>query len=110
MVTAIIWEGVLCKDDPEFVQFLSNFNVIILYETWAAADSDLHLNEYCSHNFYRKFQHRNARRCSGGVAVYYREDLKDGIEIISNRHDSLIWLKLDRIFFQVEHDIYLSGV
>jgi len=44
------------------------------------------------------------------VAVYYREDLKDGFEIISNRHDSLIWLKLDRIFFQVEHDIYLSGV
>ena len=36
--------------------------------------------------------------------MYDREDLKDGIEIISNRHDSLIWLKLDRIFFQVEHD------
>ena len=81
MVTAIIWEGVLCKDDPEFVQICVN------------------LNEYCSHNFYRKFQHRNAGRCSGGVAVYYREDLKDGIEIISNRHDSLIWLKLDRIVF-----------
>ena len=80
MVTAIIWEGVLCKDDPEFVQISVN------------------LNEY-SHNFYRKFQHRNAGRCSGGVAVYYREDLKDGIEIISNRHDSLIWLKLDRIVF-----------
>ena len=110
MVTAIIWEVVLCKDDPEFVQFLSNVDVIFLYETWAAADSDLNLNEYCSHNFYRKFQHRNARRGSGGVAVYYREDLKDGIEIISNRHDSLIWLKLDRIFFQVEHAIYLSGV
>ena len=47
----------LKKDDPECVQFLSTFNVIILYETWAAADSDLNLNEYCSHNFYRKFQH-----------------------------------------------------
>ena len=42
--------------------------------------------------------------------MYYREHLKDGIEIKSNRHDSLIWLKLDRIIFQVEHDIYLSGV
>ena len=100
----------LKKDDPEFVQVLSNCDIIFLYETWAAADSDLNLNEYCSHNFYRKFQHRNARRCSGVVAVYYREDLKDGIEIISNRHDSLIWLKLDRIFFQVEHAIYLYGV
>ena len=47
----------LKKDDPECVQFLSNFDVIILYETSAATDSDLNLNEYCSHNFYRKFQH-----------------------------------------------------
>ena len=65
------------------MQFLSNCDVIFLYETSAAADSDLNLNGYCSHNFYRKFQHRNARRCSGGVAVYYREDLKIDIYFIT---------------------------
>lgn len=100
----------LKKDDPDFVEFLAKFDVIFLYETSAAADSDLKLSGYCSHNFYRKFQHRNARRCSGGVAVFYREELQDGIQIVSNKHDSLIWLNLDRFFFRVENDIYLSGI
>ena len=55
------------------MELRTKFDVILLYETWASADSDLNLNKYCSHVFYRMFQHRNVRRCSSGVAAYYRE-------------------------------------
>ena len=33
-----------------------------------------------------------------------------GVEIILNRHDTIVWLKLDKVFFKLETDIYLSGV
>jgi hypothetical protein len=62
------------------------------------------------HNLYRKFQHRRSRRASGGVALYYRDALSNGISIIKNRHDTLIWIKLDKVFFNLDNDIYICGV
>ena len=45
-------------------------------------------------NFYRKYQHRRARRGSGGVVLLYtcKEDLRDGITIVKNRCDTIIWI------------------
>jgi len=59
---------------------------------------------------YRKIQHRNARRCSGGVILYYREHLKHGIEVVKNNCDTVIWIKLKHDFFNLETDIYIWGV
>ena len=58
---------------------------------------------------YRKFQHRNARRCSGGVILYYREHLKHGIEVVKNNYDTIIWIKLKHDLFNLENDIYICG-
>jgi hypothetical protein len=44
-----------------------------------------------SFNFFRKFQHRKARRNSGGIVVYIREELADGIKIVKNHYDTIIW-------------------
>ena len=72
-----------CKiDDPLFVDILLKYDICFLFETWTNSSSNISLNGYISHNFYRKFQNKNARRCSGGVALYFKEYLKDGIEII----------------------------
>ena len=35
----------------------------------------------------------------GGILLLYKDYLKDGIEIIKNRYDTVIWLKLDEVFF-----------
>jgi exonuclease III len=80
-----------------------------LYETWSKASSDITLNGYKSYNFYRKYQHRNARRSSGGIAIYFKEHLNDGISIIRNHYDTIIWLKLDHDFFNIDEDIYLCA-
>ena len=45
----------------------------------------------------------------GLVAALYKVYLKDGIEIIKNRYDTVIWLKLDKVFFNVDEDIYVCG-
>ena len=41
----------LKKKDPECVELMTKFDVKLLYETWASADSNLNLNKYCSHVF-----------------------------------------------------------
>lgn len=61
-------------------------------------------------NFYRKFQQRNAKRCSGGVAVYFKSELKSGIEIVRSHFDTIIWLRLDSTFFSLDCDVYIGGV
>ena len=83
--------------------------IYFLYESWTNSCCNTDLNCYICHNFYRKFQHRNARRSSGGIVLLYKDYLKDGIEIIKNRYDTVIWLKLDKVFFNVDEDIYVCG-
>jgi len=56
---------------------------MFLYETWTNLSSNIDLNGFICHNFYRKFQHRNARRSTGGIVLLYKDYLKDGIEIIN---------------------------
>ena len=57
---------------------------------------------------FRKFQNRRANRCSGGICIYIKDNICDGISIVRNHHDTIVWLKLDRSFFKIENDIYLA--
>ena len=57
----------------------------------------------------RKFQHRNAKRASGGTVLYYKDHLSKGISIVKNQSDTLIWVKLDHTFFNFESDIFVCG-
>ena len=93
-----------------FINCLVKNDIIFLYEFWTGSKSNIDLSGYLSHNFYRPFSNRYAKRPSGGVALYYRESLKDGIEIIRNHHNTIVWLKLDCSFFHNDKDIYLCGI
>ena len=41
--------------------------------------------------------------------MYYKESLKDGIQVAKNRYDTIIWLKIDRTFFNLKEDLYVCG-
>ena len=92
-----------------FLDYVSKFDIVFLYETWADASSDIQLNGFKCHNLFRDFQHKNARRCSGGVALFYKESLHDGITIERNTANSVIWIKLNCEFFKSETDIFIGG-
>ena len=42
--------------------------------------------------------------------LYIKACISDGVKIVRNPHDSVIWLKLDRNVFNIESDIYIAGV
>ena len=92
------------KKDVQFVNILSKYDIIFLYETWTSSKSNVELSGCTAHNFYRQFQHRNARRCSGGLVLYYKDSLKDGISIVKNQYDTIIWIKLGaEVYTYVEY-------
>ena len=92
------------------MDILTKHDIIFLSESWTNDRSNIELNGYVSHNFYRKFQHKNARRNSGGIVLLYKKSLEPGIKIVRNNHDTLIWIKLDKQFFKFDEDLYLCGV
>lgn len=92
------------------MNIIKDFDIIFLSESWTSESSEIELNQFTSYNFYRKFQHRNARRNSGGIVLYCRQELKQGITVVRNHLDTIIWIKLNKDFFKLERDIYLCGV
>jgi len=73
------------------------YNGIVL---WTNQTSDIDISGYVSYNFYRNYQTRNEKRCSGGVALYFKQHLQDGIDVVRTPHsDTIVWLKLDKHLF-----------
>jgi exonuclease III len=96
--------------DSQFVNLITKHDIIILTETWTGKTSNIDLEGYYCYNFYRKFRHRNAKRNSGGIVIYVRNEIKGGLSIVKNWHDTIVWIKLDRDFFGTVEDIYIAGV
>ena len=86
-------------EDTDLITYLCKFDIILLYETWTNGNSDIAINGYKSYNLFRKLQNRRANRCSGGIAIYIKEGISNGIQIVRNHFDTIIWLKFDKDFF-----------
>ena len=82
---------------------------VFLYESWSNSCSDIDFSGYLSFNFLRKFQHEKSRRNSGGIVVYIKEELLNGIAIVKNHYDTIIWVKQDHTFFNISDDFYICG-
>ncbi|WAR03415.1 hypothetical protein MAR_009973, partial [Mya arenaria] len=63
----------------EFLKIIQGTDIAFLYETWTCESSDIEIDGYTSHNYSRRFQHRNARRYSGGIAIYYKSKLQPDV-------------------------------
>ena len=98
------------RTDIEFQKLVFSYDIVILSESWADKESFVNVSGYKCFNFYRKFRHPNARRNSGGILVYCKDSVVNGVSIIKNHCDTLIWLKLDKLFFNLDTDVYLCGV
>ena len=67
-----------------------------MYESWTHNKSDINLNGYESFNFYRRFQNRRANWCSGGIVLYLKDSISDGIKVIKTMLTALFglnWIK-----------------
>lgn len=81
--------------------------MICLQETWTSKRSNIALDGYHSIHSFRRFQNKPAKRASGGIIIYIKNNIQKGVKLIKNEVDCIIWLKLEKYFFHINEDIYL---
>ena len=105
----MLWNvnGIINKlDDCDFVNFISDFDVLLFTETWNSRLSKIDLNGFKFFSCPRPKYNRSAKRNSGGLIIYYKEIYHRHIQLVSINNDGIVWLKLSRDFTGSEHDVY----
>ena len=93
--------------DPEFLRRIFKHDFVLISESWTSLSSSYDVQNYqCFASHRIKFD-ANAKRFSGGVILYVKNHLSPGICIIKDDIPDIIWVKLDKLFFGLCHDILL---
>ena len=95
------------------MNFVNNFDVIFCSETWQRKNDTFVLDGYECVDVPRKASvssKRVSNRGHGGVCLFIKENIKNGLHIVETNDDGLIWVKFDKLFFNIEHDIYICFV
>ena len=80
--------------DDILVKFLRTYDIILLCETWTSADDDITSDGFEFYNFPRPSRHCNAKRNSGGLGVFVRDNIKNHVQFVKNHEDIITWFKL----------------
>ena len=99
--------------DPDFLEFLNNYDIIFLCETWLAKTDDLNLdiNGFESeHLFGNKSKNTKKGRFSGGISIYFKSCLSTHVKIVEKEQSGLIWLKINGNIFKFNDDVYICNV
>jgi exonuclease III len=95
----------------KFTSFLCQHDIICLTESWTNNKSIIDLNGYSRPiHSYRRYQHRRAKRSSGGIIIYIKDTIRKGVSLVRNDLDCIVWLKLDKTYFKNDSDIYLAVI
>ena len=69
-------------------------------------NQNLALEGYAEKLICRK-RHKKAKSSSGGLVIYIKTEIKQGVTIIPNKSSEYGWMKLAKNFFKTNEDIYL---
>ena len=61
-------------------------------------------------HFINSRQKSNNNRYFGGQVIYVKNSLRPGVKIIKSSNSEITWLKLDKVYFAQDKDIYLAFV
>ena len=60
-------------------EFFKGFDFIFMTETWAYDIDNYNIDGYVFLNYSRHQMHHHARRNSGGIGIFIRNDIVDGV-------------------------------
>lgn len=91
----------------DIINIVNDHDIFIITESWLdQSDSCPIIPGFSNFRSERKRKCK-ARRNSGGIIVYFRQNLGRGIKKISNPSTDILWIKLEHEFFGLEKDIFL---
>lgn len=98
----------LCKI-KELESKVNSFDIICLAETHCGYNDVINFDGY---KFFVNVRPKNprAKKHSGGLAIGFREHLLPGLTLLPRVNSEIIWVKVDKMFFNLEEDLYLGVV
>ena len=87
-------------------QDISKYDIYCLQETHLAPGDSLQVPGYQSISKCRK-KLPNGPYHSGGISVFFRDNISSGISVQPSNSNDIIWLRLKQKFFNLSNDIYL---
>lgn len=93
--------------DPIFIKEIESFDLVFLAETHIGPDTCINkIGPFKFHLVCRKMTKSN-RRFFGGLAILYKEGIKNHIKILPNSNPDYQWIKLEKTFFGFQKDLYI---
>ena len=74
---------------------LKAFDVILLTETWSDISDEYTLEGYEFINSPRSFRHVNAKRNSGGMCAFIKNDVSKGVRVGKTSNEIITWFIFD---------------
>ena len=88
-------QGIKSKiDDNDFLNYINEFDVLLFTECWNSQISNIEIKNFESISCSRPKCNAKAKRNSGGIIVYYKEQLSKFIEVVNIDNKGIMWFKL----------------
>ena len=97
------------KDDLLGSHFKKH-DVILLQKTWSNEREEFYLDGDIFYNFPRKYRCKLSLPNSGGLCVFIRRDIAEGVHIVKIYHDISVWLKFDKHLLGLVNDLYVANI
>ena len=92
--------------DCTFLNDICGHDIIFLSEIHCSNDDDISIDGYECFKLCRSITSK-INRYFGGIAIYYRKELKKGIKFLEHKNDDYVWLKFCKYFFGLNDDYFL---
>lgn len=89
-----------CLDDQDFVNYITSFDLLFFSETWERENSNFSIEGYVKCSVPRKASLKS-KRGHGGVCLFYKNSVQNGVEIIQTNENGFIFVKLSKFFFLI---------
>ena len=80
----------------ELIKIFQSNDTILLTEIWTNDLCDISVDGFSVFQLNRVEKKQNAKRDSGGIALYIKNSLMRHCELLKKENDDVIWLKIDK--------------
>ena len=99
------------REQTSRMQYNSSINkhdIFGIVQTHADSNSNLQIHDF--RHYFKQRENSKGKRNSGGIAVYIRKTIIEGTSFATARNKNILWIKLDKSFFELDKDLYLGIV
>ena len=97
-----------CCDDDDYLNFVQNFDIVFLSETWQRSENEFRLHGYECFDVPRPESiNGSSRRGHGGVCLFVNQNILNGVTVLEKHDSGIICIKLCKTFFNLLSDIFI---